>query len=297
MKNSVIKTITLLLIAVMLITAFAACNKPDVPVDNSPAPTEQQAEAPTEAPTAAPTEAPTEAPAADPAITEAAWAIAEKIEEVHGQKFDKDGATVKLSEHFAEVRFPCVTYEEEVLVVTVEKDGEGSYKADAESVYAELAEGARDRLNARFDPDATGEKQEEFRKAEITVTADEIRARGCEAEIGSDEYKAAAAAVYGEKLAEYYRGSLTEDSPFCCYDVRCVGTETNDDYEDSYNVLIGFRFRDMLLFSYLFDYGPTYEDGMLYPGYEGWLVGWTLVEVELRDDGSFVANAWLNSAA
>ncbi|MCR5808622.1 MAG: hypothetical protein K6G56_03575 [Clostridiales bacterium] len=68
MKNSVIKTITLLLIAVMLITAFAACKKPDAPVDASPAPTEQQAEAPTEEPTAEPvvTEEPTTEPTEQP---------------------------------------------------------------------------------------------------------------------------------------------------------------------------------------------------------------------------------------
>lgn len=72
MKKQIVKTTGLLLLAAMLMTAFTACKTPVVPADDSPAPTEQQAEAPTneptEEPTAAPiaTDEPTEAPSDDP---------------------------------------------------------------------------------------------------------------------------------------------------------------------------------------------------------------------------------------
>ncbi|MCR5807968.1 MAG: PT domain-containing protein [Clostridiales bacterium] len=82
MKNSVIKTITLLLIAAMLITAFAACKTPEAPVDNSPAPTEQQAEAPTEAPTEEPTAAPSPATTATPVPEPVILSFEERAEEI-----------------------------------------------------------------------------------------------------------------------------------------------------------------------------------------------------------------------
>ena len=273
--------------AALMALAAVGCRTNEDTADNTPAPTTEAVSTAAGEPTAA-------ADTVDSAIIEAAWAAVEKIEQVHEQQFDKAKAAVQTSADSSTVRFPSVNHSDEVLCVTVEKDESGSYKANWESIYAELAEGATDDLNANSD--AIGEKQEEFRNANITVTADDVRAFGCGAEIGSSDYKAAVAAIYGEKLAEYYRGSLTEDSPFYCYDIRCVGTELNKDHQDSYDVIIGFRVRDILPFSHLFGYGPIFDSGAIHTDYEGWLVGCTLIEVTPDSDGSFVANAELNSA-
>ena len=294
------RTVVLLLAAIMAFP-FVGCNTKYTLSAQTPAPSEEAfaalTDAPTSIPTSAPTSVPTAAPeAVDPALIDAAWALAEKLEEVHEQQFDREAAEVQSSAYSATVCFPSVTYPDEVLFIIVEKDGEGGYNADPESVYVGLAEGSADELSHRFDPEAITEKQEEFQNARITVTADEIRSSGCSSEIGSSEYKAAAAAIYGEKLAEYYRASLDEGSPFCCYDVRFVGTEEDVVFPGGYIVLIGFRVRDILPFSYLFGYGPIFESGVLYPDYEGWLVGWTVVAVELEEDGSFASDAVLNSA-
>lgn len=282
MKKIIAAALTLI-----LIISFAACK--------APVPTPME---PTAAPTAEPTETPTAEPAEssdpiDPAIIDAAWTVAQKLEQVHLVTFDKAGAMI-MAEYSIEVRFPCVTQPDEVLIVSVEKDDEGNYKPNAESVYMGCSD--EDALSARFDKSDLEMMLVEFSNAEIKVTADDVRAFGCEAVLSSHEYMTAAVAAYGEKLATYYRERLTEDSPFCCYDVRCVGTEVNEGYDDSYNILIGFRFRDILLGSYLFDYVPLYDSGMLHPDYEGWFVGWTLVEVKLGDDGSFTHNAVLNGA-
>lgn len=289
--------------ALLLIFCLAACKTQPTEVERpTEAPTVTEApEDPTEAP-ADPTEAPADptemtltVDADDPKLIEAAWAAAEKIGEVHRQKFDKDGAEIRANAYFAEVRFPSVDYPDERLCMTVEPDPEEGYKVDWESAYFEHAEEDPDKRDARFGADEITEKQEEFRNARIEVTADEIRASGCEAEIGSDEYKLAAASVYGEKLAECYSSILGQDTPFSCYEIRCVGTEAEKEYKDGFIVSIGFRARDILPLSHLFDY-PYFDDGAVHPGYEGWLVGWTVVTVDLENDGSFVCNAVLNGA-
>ncbi|MBO4878714.1 MAG: hypothetical protein J5544_00480, partial [Clostridia bacterium] len=267
------------------LTAIAA----SIMLDSEARPNDQQAPTPTPEPTAAPDTTET-------GLIEAAWPIAEKLGEVNNQQFDKAGAAVQSNTYSADVSFPSVTFPGEMLVITVEKDEYGNYKADPWSAYVEPAEWAADGLHAQYGPEVIGAKHDELANARITVTADEIRAFGCTAEIGSDEYKAAAAALYGEKLAEYYRGSLTEDTPFCCYDVRFVVTQESAIHQDSYDVVIAFRVRDILPFSYLFSYGPTYCNGTYYPGYEGWLVGSTLVHVDLAADGSFASDAYLNGA-
>ena len=308
MKNQILKISAILLASILLLSAFACCsNGQDA---ETPAPEDQQAQAtaePTAAPTAEPTAVltptpipepePTAAPdTAETGLIEAAWPIAEKLGEVNNQQFDKAGAAVQSNTYSADVSFPSVTFPGEMLVITVEKDEYGNYKADPWSAYVEPAEWAADGLHAQYGPEVIGAKHDELANARITVTADEIRASGCTAEIGSEAYMEAAAALYGEKLAEYYRGSLTEDTPFCCYDARFVFAQESAIHQDSYDVVIAFRVRDILPFSYLFSYGPTYCNGTYYPGYEGWLVGSTLVHVDLAPDGSFASDAYLNGA-
>lgn len=229
-------------------------------------------------------------------LIDSAWAIAKKLGKVHDQQFDKEGAVIEPGLFSTVVRFPSVTFPGEMLVINVEKNEDGYYSADSWSVYIEPAEWAADELHAQYGPEVISAKHDELANARITVTADELRASGCGAEIGSDEYKAAAAALYGEKLAEYYRGNLTADTPFCCYDARFVCTQESVIHQDSYDVVIAFRIRDILPFSYLFSYGLNYCDMTCYPGYEGWLVGSTLVQVELAADGSFTCDAYLNGA-
>ena len=225
-----------------------------------------------------------------PSYIEAAWTAVEKIEQVHEQQFEKPGVTVQSSSDSLMVCFPSVSYPEEEICVTVEKDEKGKYSANWESIYVKFAGGEVSQIKSRAYSKAIGEKREEFQNANITVTADDVRAFGCGAEIGSSEYKAAAAAIYGEKLAECYRGSLTEDSLFYCYDIRCVGTEPNKDYPDSYDILIGFRVRDILPFSHLFGYETRFDSGAIHTDYEGWLVYWRQINVTLDNDGSLGLN-------
>lgn len=225
-------------------------------------------------------------------LIDMAWAVAQQLGRVHQQRFNKERARIELSTGAVEVCFPSVTYPDEELWITLERDENGNYAAIPEDTYALCASEAFD---SRLDSDLLAEKRAEFENARITVTADEIRASGCGAEVGSDEYKAAAAALYGEKLAGYYRESLSADTQFGCYETAFVGAEEGD-YEDSYYVIIGFRVRDLLPFSILFDYEPSCDRGVRHRGFEGWLTGSTLVDVELAADGSFTCNAVLNGA-
>lgn len=225
-------------------------------------------------------------------LIDMAWAVAQQLGRVHQQSFNKERARIELSTGAVEVCFPSVTYPDEQLWIPLERDENGNYAAIPEDTCALRASEAFD---SRLDSDLLAEKLAEFENARITVTTDEIRASGCNAAVGSDEYKAAAAALYGEKLAGYYRESLSADTQFGCYETAFVGSEEGD-YEDSYYVIIGFRVRDLLPFSILFDYEPSCDRGVRHRGFEGWLTGSTLVDVELASDGSFTCNAVLNGA-
>ena len=222
---------------------------------------------------------------------------------MHEQQFIKEGAEVKLSVsgNFADVCFASALYPYEMLYITLILNENGNYEVSPASCYIDRAEGVSiDVTDARFGDDAIGNKSDELHNAQIVVTVDDVRAAGCEEEIGSNEYRAAVAEVYGEKLAEYYRGSFTEDSLFYCFDVRCIDTEAGSTVypEDSYyNIVIAFRVRDIRPFSYLFSLGPYFESGTFHPDYEGWLLYWTYVNIELQEDGSFVCDAYLNGAA
>ena len=294
------KKLFIISLAVLSVFAAVGCSTNNHFAEPTSEPTQEvpataaEADAPTAEPTSIPTE---QADDIDPELIEAAWLIAEKLGQVHEQQFDKAGAEAALLYADTwEVHFPSVTYPDEMLFVTVKKVGEGGYSAAAESVCLKPAEGAADEVTARIGAGAVTETLEKFGSAAITVTADEIRASGCGDDIRTDGYKAAAASIYGDKLAEYYRTMLTEDSPFCCYDVRFAATEADTIGQDQYIVVIAFRVRDILPFSYLFSYVPYYCDGSLYPEHEGWMIGWTLVDIDLDADGGFTANAVLNGA-
>ena len=285
-------------LAVLMVLAAVGCNTTTMGPTTEPT-TEPATEAPkTDEPTALPTE-----PDLEQDIIEAAWAFAELIEQVHEQQFIKEGAEVKLSVsgNFADVCFASALYPYEMLYITLILNENGNYEVSPASCYIDRAEGVSiDVTDARFGDDAIGNKSDELHNAQIVVTVDDVRAAGCEEEIGSNEYRAAVAEVYGEKLAEYYRGSFTEDSLFYCFDVRCIDTEAGSTVypEDSYyNIVIAFRVRDIRPFSYLFSFGPYFESGTFHPDYEGWLLYWTYVNIELQEDGSFVCDAYLNGAA
>ena len=260
--------------------------------------TEPATEAPkTDEPTALPTEQDLEQ-----TIIETAWAFAELIEQVHEQQFIKEGAEVKLSVsgNFADVCFASALYPYEMLYITLILNENGNYEVSPASCYIDRAEGVSiDVTDARFGDDAIGNKSDELHNAQIVVTVDDVRAAGCEEEIGSNEYRAAVAEVYGEKLAEYYRGSFTEDSLFYCFDVRFVEAQiARGILSDShYNIIIVFRVSDIRPFSYLFSFGPYFVSGAYHPEYEGWLLYWNYVNIELQEDGSFVCDAYLNGAA
>ena len=235
-------------------------------------------------------------------IIETAWAFAELIEQVHEQQFIKEGAEVKLSVsgNFADVCFASALYPYEMLYITLILNENGNYEVSPASCYIDRAEGVSiDVTDARFGDDAIGNKSDELHNAQIVVTVDDVRAAGCEEEIGSNEYRAAVAEVYGEKLAEYYRGSFTEDSLFYCFDVRFVEAQiARGILSDShYNIIIVFRVSDIRPFSYLFSFGPYFVSGAYHPEYEGWLLYWNYVNIELQEDGSFVCDAYLNGAA
>ena len=285
-------------LAVLMVLAAVGCNTTTMGPTTEPT-TEPATEAPkTDEPTALPTE-----PDLEQDIIEAAWAFAEMIAQVHEQQFDKEGAEVKLSVsgNFADVCFASALYPYEMLYITLILNENGNYEVSPASCYIDRAEGVSiDVTDARFGDDAIGNKSDELHNAQIVVTVDDVRAAGCEEEIGSNEYRAAVAEVYGEKLAEYYRGSFTEDSLFYCFDVRCIDTEAGSTVypEDSYyNIVIAFRVRDIRPFSYLFSFGPYFVSGAYHPEYEGWLLYWTYVNTELQEDGSFVCDAYLNGAA
>ncbi|MCI7778172.1 MAG: hypothetical protein MR530_01090, partial [Clostridiales bacterium] len=240
-------------LAVLMVLAAVGCNTTTMGPTTEPT-TEPATEAPmTDEPTALPTE-----PDLEQDIIEAAWAFAELIEQVHEQQFIKEGAEVKLSVsgNFADVCFASALYPYEMLYITLILNENGNYEVSPASCYIDRAEGVSiDVTDARFGDDAIGNKSDELHNAQIVVTVDDVRAAGCEEEIGSNEYRAAVAEVYGEKLAEYYRGSFTEDSLFYCFDVRCIDTEAGSTVypEDSYyNIVIAFRVRDIRPFSYLF---------------------------------------------
>ena len=303
-------------IALIMVLAAVGCNttttKPtaepateDPITENTtglPTATPQQDSEPTAEPTA---DLPTATPQQDleQTIIETAWAFAELIEQVHEQQFIKEGAEVKLSVsgNFADVCFASALYPYEMLYITLILNENGNYEVSPASCYIDRAEGVSiDVTDARFGDDAIGNKSDELHNAQIVVTVDDVRAAGCEEEIGSNEYRAAVAEVYGEKLAEYYRGSFTEDSLFYCFDVRCIDTEAGSTVypEDSYyNIVIAFRVRDIRPFSYLFSFGPYFVSGAYHPEYEGWLLYWNYVNIELQEDGSFVCDAYLNGAA
>lgn len=286
--------------AVVLILALAAAGcaflgsaKAEEPAPYVPKTTDGPDARATDEPTDAPTAEPTEVPEKTGSeLIDMAWAVAQQLGRVHQQSFNKERARIELSTSAVEVCFPSVTYPDEELWITLERDENGNYAAIPEDTCALRASEAFD---SRLDSDLLAEKRAEFESARITVTADEIRASGCNAAVGSDEYKAAAAALYGEKLAGYYRESLSADTQFGCYETAFVGSEEGD-YEDSYYVIIGFRVRDLLPFSILFDYEPSCDRGVRHQGFEGWLTGSTLVDVELAADGSFTCNAVLNGA-
>lgn len=285
-------------LAVLMVLAAVGCNTTTMGPTTEPT-TEPATEAPkTDEPTALPTE-----PDLEQDIIEAAWAFAEMIAQVHEQQFIKEGAEVKLSVsgNFADVCFASALYPYEMLYITLILNENGNYEVSPASCYIDRAEGVSiDVTDARFGDDAIGNKSDELHNAQIVVTVDDVRAAGCEEEIGSNEYRAAVAEVYGEKLAEYYRGSFTEDSLFYCFDVRCIDTEAGSTVypEDSYyNIVIAFRVRDIRPFSYLFSFGPYFVSGAYHPEYEGWLLYWNYVNIELQEDGSFVCDAYLNGAA
>lgn len=288
-------------LAILMVLAAVGCNTTTMGPTTEPT-TEPATEAPmTDEPTDLPTATPQ--PDLEQDIIEAAWAFAEMIAQVHEQQFDKEGAEVKFSAEgkYANLCFASALYPDEMLYITLERDENGNYEVNPLGCYIDRAEGASiDVTDARFGDGTIEKKSEELHNAQIVVTVDDVRASGCEAEIGSSEYKAAVAEVYGEKLAEYYRGSFTEDSLFYCFDVRCIDTEAGSTVypEDSYyNIVIAFRVRDIRPFSYLFSLGPYFESGTFHPDYEGWLLYWTYVNIELQEDGSFVCDAYLNGAA
>ncbi|MGN0786284.1 MAG: hypothetical protein ACI4OB_02640 [Christensenellales bacterium] len=284
-------------LAILMVLAAVGCNTTTTEPTTEPATEAPMTDEPTDLPTATPQ------PDLEQDIIEAAWAFAEMIAQVHEQQFDKEGAEVKFSAEgkYANLCFTSALYPDEMLYITLERDENGNYEVNPMSCYIDRAEGASiDVTDARFGDGTIGKKSEELHNAQIVVTVDDVRASGCEAEIGSSEYKAAVAEVYGEKLAEYYRGSFTEDSLFYCFDVRCIDTEAGSTVypEDSYyNIVIAFRVRDIRPFSYLFSLGPYFESGTFHPDYEGWLLYWTYVNIELQEDGSFVCDAYLNGAA
>ena len=284
-------------LAVLMVLAAVGCNTTTMGPTTEPT-TEPATEAPkTDEPTALPTE-----PDLEQDIIEAAWAFAELIEQVHEQQFIKEGAEVKLSVsgNFADVCFASALYPYEMLYITLILNENGNYEVSPASCYIDRAEGVSiDVTDARFGDDAIGNKSDELHNAQIVVTVDDVRAAGCEEEIGSNEYRAAVAEVYGEKLAEYYRGSFTEDSLFYCFDVRFVEAQiARGILSDShYNIIIVFRVSDIRPFSYLFSFGPYFVSGAYHPEYEGWLLYWNYVNIELQEDGSFVCDAYLNGAA
>lgn len=287
-------------LAVLMVLAAVGCNTTTMGPTTEPT-TEPATEAPkTDEPTDLPTATPQ--PDLEQTIIETAWAFAELIEQVHEQQFIKEGAEVKLSVsgNFADVCFASALYPYEMLYITLILNENGNYEVSPASCYIDRAEGVSiDVTDARFGDDAIGNKSDELHNAQIVVTVDDVRAAGCEEEIGSNEYRAAVAEVYGEKLAEYYRGSFTEDSLFYCFDVRFVEAQiARGILSDShYNIIIVFRVSDIRPFSYLFSFGPYFVSGAYHPEYEGWLLYWNYVNIELQEDGSFVCDAYLNGAA
>lgn len=287
-------------LAVLMVLVAVGCNTTTMGPTTEPT-TEPATEAPM---TDEPTDLPTATPQQDleQTIIETAWAFAELIEQVHEQQFIKEGAEVKLSVsgNFADVCFASALYPYEMLYITLILNENGNYEVSPASCYIDRAEGVSiDVTDARFGDDAIGNKSDELHNAQIVVTVDDVRAAGCEEEIGSNEYRAAVAEVYGEKLAEYYRGSFTEDSLFYCFDVRFVEAQiARGILSDShYNIIIVFRVSDIRPFSYLFSFGPYFVSGAYHPEYEGWLLYWNYVNIELQEDGSFVCDAYLNGAA
>ena len=302
-------------LAVLMVLAAVGCNTTTMGPTTEPATEAPMTDEPTDLPTATPQQdsEPTAEPTADlptatpqqdleQTIIETAWAFAELIEQVHEQQFIKEGAEVKLSVsgNFADVCFASDLYPYEMLYITLILNENGNYEVSPASCYIDRAEGVSiDVTDARFGDDAIGNKSDELHNAQIVVTVDDVRAAGCEEEIGSNEYRAAVAEVYGEKLAEYYRGSFTEDSLFYCFDVRFVEAQiARGILSDShYNIIIVFRVSDIRPFSYLFSFGPYFVSGAYHPEYEGWLLYWNYVNIELQEDGSFVCDAYLNGAA
>ena len=270
------------------------------------APTQVPTHAPTQAPTARPTSAPTAAPdpegKTDEWFIEEAWRLMNRIADVHVQQFDKDSAVVtRTGSDYVSVDFDSVSIPGQVYRVKMEKDERGSYRIWA--VFTEIAENEageayRELLN---EADPYG-KAAELRETRIVVTKADVRAYGCTAAVGTDEYREAIANCYMQKLVELYSREFDHLSPFRCYEVRGMHCG-NDDDEDgaspsSYQIVIAFRTQDPLALTYLFDLIPEIYVNTKYSlDYYGWLSAWTSVEIVPAADGSWSCSAMLNGAA
>ncbi len=231
---------------------------------------------------------------------EEAWKLVSRIEVVHNQQYDKAAATVLgLSTNNITVHFPSLNIPGQECTVFMEKGERGNFE-----IWASLPETTDDEAGAAYlewlyDEAKCGEKMVELMNMQLTVTESDVRASGCTAAIGTDEYRDAVANCYMQKLVELYTNDFNHLSPFRCYEVRgikCVKEEWP--YSDgSYTIVIAFRAEDPLALVSLFDYVPEFVVNTKYSmDLYGWLSGWTMVDIDVAADGSWTGSGMLNGA-
>lgn len=232
---------------------------------------------------------------------EEAWKVINRISEVHNLQFDKATATVSRSgSKNVRVDFPLVSIPGQVYQVLFEKNENGNFV-----VWAVAPEETDDEAGAaytewRINEAKTGEKLVELSDTQLTVTESDVRAYGCTAAIGTDEYLDAVANCYMQKLVALYTEEFGADSPFRCYEVR--GThcgKAGAPYTGTvYTIVIDFRTKDPLALMYVFDFMPWFIVNTEYSmDLYGWLSAWTTVDINVAADGSWSGSGMLNGAA
>lgn len=232
---------------------------------------------------------------------EEAWKVINRISEVHNLQFDKAMATVSRSgSKNVRVDFPLVSIPGQVYQVLFEKNENGNFV-----VWAVAPEETDDEAGAaytewRINEAKTYEKLAELSDTQLTVTESDVRAYGCTAAIGTDEYLDAVANCYMQKLVALYTEEFGADSPFRCYEVR--GThcgKAGAPYTGTvYTIVIDFRTKDPLALMYVFDFIPWFIVNTEYSmDLYGWLSAWTMVDINVAADGSWTGSGMLNGAA
>ena len=296
MKKTII---SIILAALMLVSAFTACTNPAEPVDDPTEPPATDAPATdipaTEGPTAQPTDTP------EPALTfppeewllDKAWEVYSRIAEVHGVKLDRSVYEINSSPEAFQAGITFYECERGAGLT-------GTIRAKRDR-YGHII-GGDDPFEIPFsqmsfifpeDWEQPADLYDEAREAElrakfdaITVTPEDIAAYGCTA-TGGNELLEAVAACYAEKCTAFYT-EADEGFHSKCYEAAVSSVELTNEEEGRSLIFIAVRPVDIFKFTLVRSLDYSINDGSTDERLFGWINIYGDVTFEQREDGSWI---------